>query len=827
MSRLVFFLRIARNQLLHGGQRIGVALLCVAFGVMSLVAMTLLSSALEKMLVETPQDLIGADISMSRTVEDAILPQQVDELEALRRDGLLKTYTLVAYTSSLAFHLPGSGELHFPGAGIGIDPAAYPPIGALTVESPAGVDIELPTLLKGVGDVLVSRDLALEYNLSVGSPLLLSDLTSGAPVQVHIRGIVVDTPNHKGGKLYYTLETAARLVGSGRSINTVLATAPDPAAAKLRLDALGWQVFLADSLAENEAQVQDLFASLLNGAGVLGLLVSGVGIANTMQVLLRRRQREVAVWKSMGYRSGDLLILFSLEAGLLGLLGSLLGAGLGVAASAGLVNLFSRTSTMLIQWVLTPAPVLLAILVGVVTTVVFAMWAIIATSRVSPGALLRAETASAAQLSWFQSLVLLLALAVPFTAVITLIMGSPIKAVGVLAVALAGLVGLGGGLGVLLWLVTRLLPLHGIPLLNIAHGSLRRRGLAPVFALIALFVGVVALALAGLVTQNANRVMAAVDVHPQGYNLNILAPVSQTRAVAGALAGQAVESWAIGYTTRVRAIRLAADPQETFSPLLIARSEPAEYIVSGAPWGSRPDGVYVANFARVPLESVLEVMLWDGSNRRLPVVGSYQVDLGQMVRPELGILLPEELSQSIAPPDQAQFFVRVRPDHLATAARELGALLSETTIINLVAYAARFTSQYHNLFVFAVSMASLAMLAGMLLMANSVSLAVLDRRYEIGVLKAMGYARRHILFTLMVEYALIALVAAGAGLVLVWGFLWLLGLQNKMAASLLVLTPLVAGGVILLALGLTLFTVLAVTWKSAQVSPLVVLNDRE
>jgi putative ABC transport system permease protein len=115
----------------------------------------------------------------------------------------------------------------------------------------------------------------------------------------------------------------------------------------------------------------------------------------------------------------------------------------------------------------------------------------------------------------------------------------------------------------------------------------------------------------------------------------------------------------------------------------------------------------------------------------------------------------------------------------------------------------------------------------MLLMANSVSLSVLDRRYEIGVLKAMGYARWHILVTLMVEYALIALVATGAGLALVRIFLWLVGLLNPLAANLLALTPEAAAAVILLALGLTLFTILAATWKPTQVSPLVVLNDRE
>ncbi|HZW04204.1 MAG TPA: FtsX-like permease family protein, partial [Anaerolineaceae bacterium] len=375
MSRLIFFLRIARNHLLRGGQRIVVAVLCIAFGVMSLVSMNLLSSALARMLVESPQDIIGADISMGRAAEDAILPEHVAGLARLQQEGVLDRYTLVAYTSSLAFRRPDSGELRFPGAGIGIDPAAYPPIGALAVENTSA---GLPTLLAEAGDVLVSRDLALEYGLAVGDTLLISDRTTGAPLEARIRGIITDTPNHKGSKLYYSLETAKRLSGGEHHLNTVLATTADPQAALESLTEAGWEVFLAETMAANEEALQDTLATLLNGAGVLGLLVGGVGIANTMQVLMRRRQREMAVWKSIGYRSGDLLVLFALEAGLLGLIGSLLGAGLGLAVSAGLVDQFSRTSTMLIQWVLAPEPILVSVLVGVMTTVVFALWAIVA-----------------------------------------------------------------------------------------------------------------------------------------------------------------------------------------------------------------------------------------------------------------------------------------------------------------------------------------------------------------------------------------------------------------------------------------------------------------
>jgi putative ABC transport system permease protein len=188
--------------------------------------------------------------------------------------------------------------------------------------------------------------------------------------------------------------------------------------------------------------------------------------------------------------------------------------------------------------------------------------------------------------------------------------------------------------------------------------------------------------------------------------------------------------------------------------------------------------------------------------------------------------MPNALSLEIAAPDTLQTSLTVPASQVKQAATDLGAALPGVTVINLPAYAARFTQAYRNLFVFAVAMASLAILAGILLVANSVSLAMLDRRYEIGVLKAVGYARRQVLFTLVVEYSLVALIATGAGLLVVQIFLTVIAMMNDLAGSLLVMSPIAAGAILLSGVVLTLLTVLAVTWRPVQVSPVIVLNDR-
>jgi energy-coupling factor transporter ATP-binding protein EcfA2 len=106
-------------------------------------------------------------------------------------------------------------------------------------------------------------------------------------------------------------------------------------------------------------------------------------------------------------------------------------------------------------------------------------------------------------------------------------------------------------------------------------------------------------------------------------------------------------------------------------------------------------------------------------------------------------------------------------------------------------------------------------------------LAGLDRRYEIGVLKTIGYTRAQVLVTLALEYIWMAAIASGAGLFAVQCFLWLIGHTNSLAAGLLQLDPLTALLIGLVGVGLALLAVLVSTWAPTGASPALVLYDRD
>lgn len=838
MITLFHFVRLSVLNLCRGGQRVIVALLCIAFGIMVLVSMSMIAKSIEGTLLVEPAQLLGGDLSMGRETEDTIFPKHVDQLKALQQSGEISQYTLIAFNNtSIMFHAAGSGEMHFVGNGMGIEPDKYPLAGTLDIEEPGSTG--LPTLLRQVGDVIITRDIAIGYNLKVGDRIVLSDLRIGMPVECTIRAIANDTPNHQGDKLYYTLETAQKLANGQAVVNTIIANTTHAKTVSEKLNNSGWSVDWAAG--RRDTQTANAWIIGLRGAGILGLLVGGIGIANTMQVLLRRRQREIAIWKTLGYREGHLRLIFSLEAGLLGLAGSVLGAGLGVLISGQVLELLRRTSTVLYEWTFSPAPPLLGILVGTLTTVIFAYWAIVVTSQARPMALLRNEPIDVRRLPKLQSMALGLLLAVPFITLISLVMESVIAGIGVLLFLVIGIATLGGFFNGVLWVCTRALPTRGFPLARMAFSSLRRRGVALVFAMIALFVGVLSMSSGLAVSQVSERRIAGQSVDFQGTNLSILAPADQESAIRRAIAAHNPQQVSVGYRTTLEGLRqtsgvsgqaeLGKTPEvlsvNATDAVLVGRSDPQDYVVSGAAWGSQPDGVYAYKWANLKVGSRVEATFRDGTTKTFTVVGSYDVNYRSIyLYPPIGLLMTTQGFTQVTRPDSLTFFVQFEPSQIGSVATALATALPQATVVDLIAYAGRFMQSYQKLYVLPIVMAWLALLAGILLVANSVSLAMLDRRYEIGILKTVGYTRGQILALFAVEYGLVGLLATGAGVLLVQGLLAVLAIANHLAASVLLLNFQSLAIIAFCGVGLALLTVVGVTWEPTRVSPVAVLNER-
>lgn len=80
----------------------------------------------------------------------------------------------------------------------------------------------------------------------------------------------------------------------------------------------------------------DITTTFLLSFGVLAMLVAALVIANTFQVLVAQRRRTLALLRTIGAKKGQLYGSVLFEAGILGLIASLLGVALGIALMGGL-----------------------------------------------------------------------------------------------------------------------------------------------------------------------------------------------------------------------------------------------------------------------------------------------------------------------------------------------------------------------------------------------------------------------------------------------------------------------------------------------------------
>lgn len=105
------------------------------------------------------------------------------------------------------------------------------------------------------------------------------------------------------------------------------ATDADITTLKADLAELGYTAETVQDQLGDFRSVIDTVVLILNGFAVLALLAAGLGIVNTLLMSVKERTREIGLMKAMGMGSGSIFAMFSLEAILIGLIGTALGVG--------------------------------------------------------------------------------------------------------------------------------------------------------------------------------------------------------------------------------------------------------------------------------------------------------------------------------------------------------------------------------------------------------------------------------------------------------------------------------------------------------------------
>jgi putative ABC transport system permease protein len=94
-----------------------------------------------------------------------------------------------------------------------------------------------------------------------------------------------------------------------------------------------FSILTLDEILESFKNILGIITYFLAGIAAISLLVGAIGIANTMYTSVLERTREIGVMKAIGAKNSDILWIFLIESGLLGLVGGIVGIILGYGIS--------------------------------------------------------------------------------------------------------------------------------------------------------------------------------------------------------------------------------------------------------------------------------------------------------------------------------------------------------------------------------------------------------------------------------------------------------------------------------------------------------------
>jgi putative ABC transport system permease protein len=206
---------------------------------------------------------------------------------------------------------------------------------------------QLRDFMRDIQGCVIGRELARRFGWKIGDRFFLESFVAGyrkrsGPFEFVIRGFIDADPRYPGTEtelMVFHFRYLSEALGGRLWVTTFLVEIDDPGrAAEISnaIDAL-FENSSQPTLTENEKAFAADFMSM---AGDLGVLINGIGLtvcfaillvtANTMSMAVRERQTEIAVLKTLGFTSAEVMGLVVSEALLIGAAGGVLGvAGTG------------------------------------------------------------------------------------------------------------------------------------------------------------------------------------------------------------------------------------------------------------------------------------------------------------------------------------------------------------------------------------------------------------------------------------------------------------------------------------------------------------------
>jgi len=385
-------------------------LVCLAIGVGSVVGIELFATNVEGMILGDARSLLGGDLEIrlarplsdsGETVLASIQERNIDVSHVRELAGM----AAVPLGSGAKVSNEPSAHRTTQLVELKVVESNYPLYGAVDVSPPQPLHALLSPAASCPENpcfgIVAQESLLITLGLEIGSSIKIGQ------AWYDIRGLLLKEPDRVasafslGPRVMISVEAleATELVQVGSRIRQryLLRVPESLSLASLqgelqgRLAKEGARV---SSFREAQPRIRKFLSQLTTYLGLIGLtalFVGGIGIACTIHGFMKQKMTTVAILKTLGADGGLIMRIYVGQSLLMGCVGSVIGVFLGIGLQVVIPLLLGGLIPVTVTSAVTFLPVFKGLVLGVTTTLLFALWPLLTIRTVPPALVFRRE----------------------------------------------------------------------------------------------------------------------------------------------------------------------------------------------------------------------------------------------------------------------------------------------------------------------------------------------------------------------------------------------------------------------------------------------------
>ncbi|MBP6976344.1 ABC transporter permease [Candidatus Dojkabacteria bacterium] len=377
MNKTNFFIEKTKSSLKYLGIVAVIISLSVMFSSLCIMSLVSLSDSIMEGIIEEPKSKVGGEVRIDTDISRVSVLEE--KLIQMQNEEIIDEYTSLAKISEQYVLYSEKGYEKEYLSIVGYRDKGYPLDGVMQLD-PQGKDMQ--ALLNDKEGVVLSHKLADREDIKIGDTVTFVSTDLYKKLELKVIGLINEDYKGSISSVYVNIEKLAETSGIYGYTFYI-----DGNQEKIK-EELGeeWEVLTIDDYIENEKEENGTYITFIRSLSILGLFIGSFGIANSIKVIITRRKKEIGILKTVGFKEKDITSMFLLEVFVISVVGTILGILLGHLFFQYLANILSVEGVfvMIVGTEFDMSAAIISFVASMVSSLLFAYISIKEISKIKP-----------------------------------------------------------------------------------------------------------------------------------------------------------------------------------------------------------------------------------------------------------------------------------------------------------------------------------------------------------------------------------------------------------------------------------------------------------